>query len=67
MRDIVISPETIQDIRRLCDVYRHSACYCEHLSPKQRELRPCPACTVKKVLKAIEPEEDNAKTTPPTA
>ena len=67
MRDIVIAPETIKDIRRLCETYRQSACYCDHLSKRDREHIGCPACVTRRVLDAIGKEEPRAKTTPPTA
>ena len=59
MRDIVISPETIQDIRRLCGIYQHSACFCDHMKriSKNRE-HECYYCLSERILKAIGSNEN---------
>ena len=57
MREIVISPETIQDILRLCGIYQHSACFCDHMKRiSKNTLHTCYACIAKRIMKAIEPE-----------
>ena len=58
MREIVISPETIADIRRLCNVYQHSICFCGHMGRISKNTQhECYACIAKRIMKAIEPEE----------
>ena len=56
MREIVISPETIQDIRRLCTIYEYSACFCENMRRASKNKRmECYACISKRIQAAIEP------------
>lgn len=64
MREIVISPETIEDIRRLCGTYQQSACFCEHMKriSKNRE-HECYACIAKRILAVISPLDTPAPKT----
>lgn len=55
-REIVISAETQADIKRLCETYRQSACYCYTLARIERvPTLGCMACVSKRILAAIEP------------
>jgi hypothetical protein len=59
MRDIIISPQTQADIRRLCGIYERSACFCEHMCRMSKNTKlECYACLAKRILAAIEPEKE---------
>jgi hypothetical protein len=59
VRDIIITPQTQADIRKLCGIYQHSACFCDHMyrMSKNRKLE-CYACISKRILAAIEPVKE---------
>jgi hypothetical protein len=59
MRDIVISPETQDDIRALCLTYQYSTCFCGHMRRMSKNtLHECYSCISKRVLAAIDPKKE---------
>lgn len=63
-REMIISTQTKDDIRKLCLTYQYSDCFCDHMKRISKNTQhECYACIAKRVLAAIEPMKPESRNT----